>query len=222
MLSISAEFERIAKCVLDKSEKSSSRHKRKNSSKGTTTTASSKAAAAAAPPTPRKASQTTEHLASLTPGAIPQPQGATISPNFNSPVPSISPNPQSQTLSPASNYSAHFSHNGSSTAELTSPLIDHQSLDPIDQPSLNPDAGGPTPEDHLYPPSLSHFPTDNPTSPLNMGAFQQPFVPPDMWNMNMSLEWDWDVEGLNGGQMQGTGGGSGGAEGRESEAAGGH
>ena len=29
------------------------------------------------------------------------------------------------------------------------------------------------------------------TSPLNMDTFQQPFVPQDLWQMPMTLEWDW-------------------------------
>lgn len=28
-------------------------------------------------------------------------------------------------------------------------------------------------------------------STLNLGAFQQPFVPQDLWQMPMTLEWDW-------------------------------
>jgi hypothetical protein len=28
-------------------------------------------------------------------------------------------------------------------------------------------------------------------SPLNIDAFQQPFVPQDLWQMPMTLEWDW-------------------------------
>ena len=28
-------------------------------------------------------------------------------------------------------------------------------------------------------------------SPLSMGSFQQPFVPQDLWQMPMTLEWDW-------------------------------
>jgi hypothetical protein len=28
-------------------------------------------------------------------------------------------------------------------------------------------------------------------SPLNLNAFQQPFVPQDLWQMPMTLEWDW-------------------------------
>ena len=40
----------------------------------------------------------------------------------------------------------------------------------------------------------------NPTvgSPLNVGSFQQPFVPQDLWQMPMTLEWDWaDIQGGN-------------------------
>ena len=29
------------------------------------------------------------------------------------------------------------------------------------------------------------------TAPIDMSAFQQPFVPQDLWQMPMTLEWDW-------------------------------
>jgi len=31
----------------------------------------------------------------------------------------------------------------------------------------------------------------NINSPLNMNTFQQPFVPQDLWQMPVTLEWDW-------------------------------
>ena len=35
-------------------------------------------------------------------------------------------------------------------------------------------------------------------SPMNMGSFQQPFVPQDLWQMPMTLEWDWaDMTGMS-------------------------
>jgi hypothetical protein len=37
-------------------------------------------------------------------------------------------------------------------------------------------------------------------SALNFGAFQQPFVPQDLWQMPMTLEWDW-ADMTNGGSM---------------------
>lgn len=49
----------------------------------------------------------------------------------------------------------------------------------------------------------------NPTvgSPLNAGSFQHPFVPQDLWQMPMTLEWDWaDMQGGNNyGGVDGTG-----------------
>lgn len=35
-------------------------------------------------------------------------------------------------------------------------------------------------------------------SPLNMGSFQQPFVPQDLWQMPQTLEWDWADVGNTG------------------------
>lgn len=60
------------------------------------------------------------------------------------------------------------------------------------------------------------FPVSNADGvPSGAGAFQQPFVPQDLWQMPMTLEWDW-AEGLGlgsftpGGMWDGFGGGSGG------------
>ena len=34
---------------------------------------------------------------------------------------------------------------------------------------------------------------------LNVGSFQQPFVPQDLWSMPMTFEWDWGaMDGANG------------------------
>lgn len=38
--------------------------------------------------------------------------------------------------------------------------------------------------------ALQQYANDG-TSPLNMGSFQQPFVPQDLWQMPQTLEWDW-------------------------------
>ncbi|KFY20785.1 hypothetical protein V493_07622, partial [Pseudogymnoascus sp. VKM F-4281 (FW-2241)] len=41
-------------------------------------------------------------------------------------------------------------------------------------------------------PDISRFLTSaDPHSPINPQSFQQPFVPPDLWQMPMTLEWDW-------------------------------
>ena len=46
-------------------------------------------------------------------------------------------------------------------------------------------------------PPLDQYADTQPTypsdfnSPLNLASFQQPFVPQDLWQMPMTLEWDW-------------------------------
>ena len=41
--------------------------------------------------------------------------------------------------------------------------------------------------------------------PLYVGSFQQPFVPQDLWQMPMTLEWDWaDIVGNGGVNGDGT------------------
>ncbi|MCJ1315718.1 hypothetical protein MMC15_001038 [Xylographa vitiligo] len=45
---------------------------------------------------------------------------------------------------------------------------------------------------------MQQFGNPNVGSPLNVGSFQQPFVPQDLWQMPMTLEWDWaDIQGGN-------------------------
>jgi len=42
-------------------------------------------------------------------------------------------------------------------------------------------------------------PTGTIHDPLDMGTFQHPFVPQDLWKMPMTLEWDWaDMAGYTG------------------------
>ncbi len=38
---------------------------------------------------------------------------------------------------------------------------------------------------------LPGYPSSDGLSPVNGGAFDQPFVPQDLWQMPMTLEWDW-------------------------------
>lgn len=45
---------------------------------------------------------------------------------------------------------------------------------------------------------MGQFQTDG-NATLNTGSFQQPFVPQDLWQMPMTLEWDWaEMAGVNG------------------------
>lgn len=164
MLAVCAEFERIAKVVLDKADKESHiRRKRKINKEDED----------AAP------HQTFEKR----------------------PLPPHTPEPTS-TSTPASLFTPGFTGN-------------------LDTPSFNPSLNGfPSPnsigDNHSNPPLPDYMPGpgdfpnmmtvgngftdfgDFPTfgnggigSPLDLGSYQQPFVPQDLWQMPMTLEWDW-------------------------------
>ena len=182
MLGVCTEFERIAKCVLDKTDKSS-RHKRKSSKTPASETGKSTSGAHLTPQE-RSVQSTPQSTKASHPS---QPYSQNLTPEmanqaFNPSKNSFSP--QYTNIDAAlPNFPDGQNHDGTIS-------------DDIHQPSTNPEGGGPLDAGQHPMPDMSHFPTDNPTSPLNMGAFQQPFVPQDLWNMNMTLEWDWaDMNG---------------------------
>ncbi|KAI9679816.1 MAG: hypothetical protein M1817_004830 [Caeruleum heppii] len=152
MLGVCAEFERIAKVVLDKAEKeSSSRRKRKNNSDG------QKLQQAAAAGKERGHART---------DSLPATNVFTSDPQLDL---------DNQAL--ASSLGV-FAQNGD--------LSWMNDLGGADAPGFfGPSTG------------LSPRPFDNPqytdgvAPPLNVGSFQQPFVPQDLWQMPMTLEWDW-------------------------------
>ena len=188
MLGVCAEFERIAKCVLDKTEKGSKRHKRKSSKingaeRGKTSS------------TPKVAAQRID--------AQPSPQAKPASPPVEQHLAQDSSldmanqqyyqqSDQDTISPPTANINAHPPKFDKTNDHMT----DVSAM--LNQPSNNPEAGGPSDAGHNATLDMSHFPTDNPRSPLNMGAFQQPFVPQDLWNMNMTLEWDWQDMNIDG------------------------
>ena len=147
MLGVCSEFERIAKVVLDKSEKdTSSRRKRK--------TQEDQAA---------KASKST--AANATKSYSPAP-------TFSSP---------SNGMTGHVNEPPMFSPplNGSSPGNggwMPDPTFSDTS------DYMTPNAGMTPFADQAY---------GQGRSPLNMNNFQQPFVPQDLWQMPMTLEWDW-------------------------------
>ncbi|KAL8650041.1 MAG: hypothetical protein Q9210_004053 [Variospora velana] len=69
-----------------------------------------------------------------------------------------------------------------------SPIANNNSSMPLDFAGMlnQPAVMQPSASDHDFP----QFTGDN-DSPLNMGSFQQPFVPQDFWQMPQTLEWDW-------------------------------
>lgn len=145
MLGVCSEFERIAKVVLDKTEKeSSSRRKRKSHEDH-----DSKAKQGGMRP------MTSKSQPPSIAGVFSPPQAnQTIQQNgFGSPGFSVG-----NQGSPGSNWQGEFGN------EYTTP-------------TTFADTGYTNGQDM--------------NSPLNLNSFQQPFVPQDLWQMPMTLEWDW-------------------------------
>lgn len=166
MLGVCSEFERIAKVVIDKAEKeSSSRRKRKgNDDHAAKANQSSKPAI---PNTPH-----TGHR-SFSP---PTPFSGT--PN------SMAAHGNEQSMfSPPLNGSMSGSVNGSSPAN-GGWMPDSGFGDGSDYGASR---AGMTPFAEIQ----SYSNANSMNSPLNMNTFQQPFVPQDLWQMPMTLEWDW-------------------------------
>lgn len=170
MLGVCSEFERIAKVVLDKAEKdSSSRRKRKNHDDINKT--KSHQQHHGAPPNPQ-----ISH-ASMMAGIFSPNMGAQAPPNgFGS-----SPMNNQMNGSPGSGTWQADYGNGSEfmtpNANGMTPFADYQNYP-------NGGNGGGSVNDV--------------NSPMNMNTFQQPFVPQDLWQMPMTLEWDW--ANMTGGQ----------------------
>ena len=166
MLGICSEFERIAKFVLEKGEKES--HSRRK----------------------RKSNKDQVGSPSLTPRQTPQSQNAP-----RHPLPT--PKPTDANFF-TTNFANDFtSHNfNPSLSSFSSPLSNGDLSIPA---NFNPSPGDfsnlISPSQAVSPnfdlSSMQH-PFSSDGSPLlNAGSFQQPFVPQDLWQMPMTLEWDW-------------------------------
>lgn len=162
MLGICAEFERIAKVVLDKTEKEThSRKKRKPAADDDT----------ANDPLPRQPNGQRSSTSEADPQSMSMASAAFTPGMSGVSNPLFSPSmkdanvyspPQMMTGPPMMpGYEAHY--NGMMTPPNG---LANGILDGMENPS-------------------------NMASPLNFGAFQQPFVPQDLWQMPMTLEWDW-------------------------------
>jgi hypothetical protein len=163
MLSICAEFARIARVVIDKAEKDGSKRKRKMMPDEALRTAQSAMAQAQAqiqgarPTTPNKSQAT--NISPRTAMASVQQSRRSASPlNRNAMT-------QNNMFDPNQMY------NGS-------PNFDSEFIDGLTNGMSPPMA------------NTQQMPSST-MSPLNMGAFQQPFLPQDLWQMPMTLEWDW-------------------------------
>ncbi|TLD37047.1 hypothetical protein E2P81_ATG02829 [Venturia nashicola] len=178
MLSVCSEFERIAKIVLDKTEKEShSRRKRKNIEP--TKDEKDKPIQATTPTATTSASTPKQY----TP-ATPQPSQPGNIPNVFTPPDyskftaedgfmSLNGNLPNSTPGP----------NGTSTVQST--WLSPQAASALLPISGNMSAASPTPSASSA--ISSGFPGD-----MNMGnMFSGPFVPQDLWQMPMTLDWDW-------------------------------
>ncbi|KAG9233707.1 fungal-specific transcription factor domain-containing protein [Amylocarpus encephaloides] len=157
MLGICTEFERIAKVVLDKTEKeASSRRKRKSD---------------------------TDHVSKGKQGPPPPP------------MPSVGQAPNLNGVFSPGMAAVNIQQNGfggSPMGNHGSPQSDWQNNEyGSDYPTPTP---GMTPFQASMA-SMEQMGYTNPTTqlnaPLNMNSFQPPFVPQDLWQMPMTLEWDW-------------------------------
>ena len=180
MLGVCAEFERIARVVLEKSERDSKSRTKRKANKGSVSESPN--------PTPRgvQAQVPQKRAATQTPSQGKTPALANaFMPNFTGDNFSSQPfNPSLNSFSPTllpingdPPLPMDFSTpSGSDFANLltNSGLTPHfQGDDNIQQPQQQQQTGG-----------LSG-------SPFDLDSFQQPFVPQDLWQMPMTLEWDW-------------------------------
>ena len=158
MLGVCAEFERIARVVLERSEKESrSRRKRRSSMINEDDSA-----------------QNTQHIpqkraAPQTPQSnnVPTPQNV-FTPGFNGDLNDQPFNPNLQGFSPNfSDMNLAVDFSGADFPNMTSPSNDISGYQDMDMDGQQYNGGS-----------------------FNMGSFQQPFVPQDLWQMPMTLEWD--------------------------------
>lgn len=179
MLSVCAEFERIAKLVLDRAEKES-QAKRKRKSTGEASSASSGA-------TNFNNTQPSQQQGTRMPTTpLTNPP---FTPGFNS-----HGNNQQQTHASGAFQPSATSHTPAFSASTrpddmgqAQPKLNHafsQDFSDI----LSTEAMGQSPG--FTAPGTSFSNTEG-SAPLDMSAFQQPFVPQDLWQMPMTLEWDW-------------------------------
>jgi hypothetical protein len=156
MLGVCSEFERIAKVVLDKSEKeTSSRRKRKTQEDQAT-----------------KAAQSSK--AALTNTPITVPMSYSPATTFSSPPSGLTHGNEPPIFSPPLN--GLTPGNG---GWMPDPTFSDRSDYMTPNAGMTPFSDG------------QGYSNGNMKSPLSMTDFQQPFVPQDLWQMPMTLEWDW-------------------------------
>jgi len=158
MLAVCADFEHIARVVLERGDKEShSRRKRRSS----------------LPATPQQVPQ--KRAAPLTPQTnnVPTPQNV-FTPGFSGDLNNQSFSPMLQGFSPSManmDLSLDFSSADFNTNILSASNGSNGGMGVFQNGDMN----------------GQHYSGEG----LNVGSFQQPFVPSDLWQMPMALEWDW-------------------------------
>ncbi|KAJ5773432.1 Fungal specific transcription factor [Penicillium paradoxum] len=161
MLGLCGEFERIAKVVLDKAEKESHSRKKRKNADDSANAADQQPATA----TFAKRAQAPPPSAPFSPSAFTNPTATAPSPDTGRPyMGTTMPSTRGMPTEIPGNLHAM-------------PGIGHDFSD-----MLSPD-----PMANVGFPDQSQFNTASP----GMAPFQQPFVPQDLWQMPMTIEWDW-------------------------------
>ena len=216
ILAVCAEFERIAKAVIDKAEKEhSTRRKRKNqessssNGKPTNTTTGSSNNADSPSFNPNATMQTPRPMTASS--STPQPTGAAVnsgnmaSPGINMSSRGYSPmNPAAMSQSPSPGMTPAGWQNHLSAANGGTDTSDYASF--ADLAGFGSAMGGGPMEGVTRP-------------PLGPGGiFQQPMLPPDLFSLPVTLDWDWaEMSGgaypsVENGNFGGGGGGDGGLQ----------
>lgn len=178
MLGVCAEFERIARVVLEKSERDSKSRTKRKANKGSV-------------------SENLNATPRFVQAQIPQKRAATQTPS------------QGNAPTPAKVFTPDFSGNNLSTQSFN-PSLNGFSPSPVpingDLSSLPLDFSTPSGSEfaNMLNGSAGMTPNFQGTDelqqqqleglsgpPFNSDSFQQPFVPQDLWQMPMTLEWDW-------------------------------
>ena len=174
MLGVCAEFERIARVVLEKGDKESHSRRKRRSSK----------------------LNETNNSPHLSPQNVPQKRTAPPTPQSNN-----APTPQNMFSPTVHNFTTSDLNNAPFNPNIQgfSPSLSDMTL-PMDFSGADYSTLMSTPTTA----TMDSFPNGLPDggqqqfSPetLNMGSFQQPFVPQDLWQMPMTFEWDWTDMGV--------------------------
>jgi hypothetical protein len=166
MLGVCAEFERIAKVVLDKADReSNSKRKRKVVPEEEMQNVQALQAIVTGRPVPVSPgrAQNQPNVASPSNAYTPQINGITNSQTYSTPNGVI--------FTPPPEFNNGVPFTPGFEADFADILASQNGMDPAM-------ANG-----QQMPHSIA--------SPSNLGSFQQPFVPQDLWQMPMTLEWDW-------------------------------